>query len=611
MKKIPKILGVLTLLFSIFASFGLSLSTEVHAADNATVILHKKMMTVLPDDIQNTGGEMDEFGVYEDYTDGVTFNVFDVTNDFYARRVVGDTVDEAITFVQGLAPTGTAFRTGVTDTDGELDFTLPKKSGGKDAVYLFIESDKAGVTVAANMVLAFPVYLLDDDGEYTDTELDTIHLYPKNVIAADGELQVTKRGTADNALLNGAEFIIQSDLTDRYLSGVANGFFTWSDDIADAKAFLTGRSYGIGTNAFTDVVGANGVLSVNGLLPGDYALIETDAPANAAIIDAENYREFEIVAGQTTATSFTVLNDTILVDKNHVGLEHDYDIGELIDYHAEVNIPVGIGDKLPNDAYKHPALIIRDIPVDGLQFNNDLVLTIDGANFAIDPLWLDLTTDANGFILTIPAAALVDFAGEILELDYHMFLDGSAVPDLGYNNVMEVETDLLEDDDETENVYTGGKRFLKVDANIAEGDNRLLEGAEFVVRDADSDTANYLIIDPVTKKVSWTTDLALATRFTSDSDGLLEVTGLSYGTYWLEETVAPEDYIMIENRIAFTITFFSYADDGELIAPQEVINVRKGRLPSTGGPGIMGVVGVGMALVLTTGGYYVKRRNEE
>lgn len=46
-----------------------------------------------------------------------------------------------------------------------------------------------------------------------------------------------------------------------------------------------------------------------------------------------------------------------------------------------------------------------------------------------------------------------------------------------------------------------GKRFVKVDGDVTS--DQTLAGAEFVVRDQDSDTAKYLSIDPSTKAVSW------------------------------------------------------------------------------------------------------------
>ena len=607
MKKLPKILGLLTLLFSILVGFSSIANEEVHATPpvTASVTLHKKMMDELPDPLlQNTGEVDSRFDVYENYSDGIEFKVYDVTTSFYNARAGGSTVDQALATVTANPTAGTLTATQTTGPNGLAGFNLPKKSGGKDAVYVFVETDKAGVTKAANMALAFPVYKMNTDGSYTNKELNEIHLYPKNIVSK-GDLEVTKKGTADDALLNGAEFIIQSNQTNRYLSGVANGFFTWSDNIANAKKFYTGRTYGIGTNAFTDVAGSDGLLRIAGLIPGSYKLIETDAPDNVAIIDEYQNIDFTIVANATTPTTVTVWNDTIKVDKEHVGLIADYDIGDLIPYTASVNIPWGIGDKLSNDNYKHPEFIITDVPVAGLKFNNDLAVTINGVNFAINPDWLD--TSGNGFVLTIPASALETFAGEDLDLAYNMYLDGTAVPDLDYNNTIKVETDLLEDDDETEDVYTGGKRFVKIDANFT-GDNNKLAGAKFVVKRVSD--GKFMVVG-ANNAITWVNTQAGATEIVSNANGIVNIMGLAYGDYQLIETEAPEDYVLNTTPIPFTVASGTYGVPGQLVNPAEVVNVRKGRLPLTGGPGIMGVVGVGIALVLTTGGYYFKRRDEE
>src|SRR5690554_6865589 len=121
MKKAIKILGVLTLLFSIVSSLGFSALEVVRADDTATVTLHKKMMTELPNPLlQNTGDLDPRFNVYEDYTDGVTFSVYDVSADYYTARDGGATVSAALATVQGLDISGrTALATDTTDNTGE------------------------------------------------------------------------------------------------------------------------------------------------------------------------------------------------------------------------------------------------------------------------------------------------------------------------------------------------------------------------------------------------------------------------------------------------------------------------------------------------------------
>lgn len=608
MKKVIKILGVLTLLFSIVSSLGFSALEVVRADDTATVTLHKKMMTELPDPLlQNTGDLDARFDVYEDYTDGVTFSVYDVSADYYTARAGGATVNAALAAVQGLDISGrTALATDTTDNTGEAGFNLNKFDGsGRHAVYLIVESPKAGVTVAANMVLMFPVYRMNTNGTYTDDELRDIHLYPKNVVTK-GDLIVDKRGSADNSLLSGAEFIIQSNATNRYLSGAANGYFTWSDDSADAHKFLTGRTYGIGTTDLTDVAGATGMLTVNGLIPGSYKLIETAAPADAAIIDSENNQDFTIEAGATTPTSLTVVNDTIIVDKDIVGDKRDYNVGDMIPYAIKVNIPVGMGDTLSNGDYKHPSMIITDAPDIGLKFSN--IVEIKAGDTIIPLSDVTLDDSGNGFVMTILADKLAADAGKDLTITYNMYLDGSVNPDLAYENTATVTmTRITTDNDDGPEVFTGGKRFIKKDKDLA---NLNLAGATFVVRDGDADDALYLAIG-ANNAVSWVASEADAKKFTTLADGIVDIRGLDYGTYYLEEITAPTDYVLLTDRIAFTVGSGTYGAPEQLVDPAVVVNIRKGRLPSTGGSGIVGIVGIGLVLITTTGGYYIKRRRDE
>ena len=271
MKKALKILGILTLLFSLFANLGFSAIEMVQAADTATVTLHKKMMTELPNPLlQNTGAPDNRFDAYEDYTDGVTFTYYDVSDEFYAARTNGNSVEDALALVNALDPVADSLDSVgfvTTDNTGSASKVLDKFDGDdRHAVYLIVETSKAGLTAAANMILMFPVYRMNTDGTYTDVELEDIHLYPKNIVSK-GDLEVIKRGTADDSLLSNAEFMIQSNATNHYLAGVANGYFTWTANADDAHKFQTGQTYGIGSTNITNVAGALGILNVNGLIP--------------------------------------------------------------------------------------------------------------------------------------------------------------------------------------------------------------------------------------------------------------------------------------------------------------------------------------------------------
>lgn len=199
-----------------------------------------------------------------------------------------------------------------------------------------------------------------------------------------------------------------------------------------------------------------------------------------------------------------------------------------------------------------------------------------------------------------------------MTFSYKMQLNSTATPDDGYKNKAEVkvsgETDTLTGDDE-ETVYTGGKRFVKIDADLAEPDNKLA-GAEFVVRDLNNENANYWGINPETKKNGWVSEYENAVKFKTDPDGIIDITGLAYGTYYLEETVAPAGYILLKERIEFEVTKESYKGaDSQLVAPTEVVNRHKGTLPSTGGMGIVALLMFGVA-AFGIAGWYFKRNGK-
>ena len=86
---------------------------------------------------------------------------------------------------------------------------------------------------------------------------------------------------------------------------------------------------------------------------------------------------------------------------------------------------------------------------------------------------------------------------------------------------------------------------------------------------------------------------------------------LQYGTYYLEETKAPEKYVPLTNRVAFTVDEQSYVTAGQLISPEKIPNKHKGTLPSTGGKGIYVYIGAGVVLLLIAGLYFARRKHSQ
>lgn len=642
-KKIVKVLLTVLLIVPSIAGLvggGIAGYGEELPPEKASVTVHKKKMNSSVGPNQNTGDIMNEFDQY-DGLENVEFKIYDVSQEFYASLRETNSRIAAIAAVQQIVPDDSDSRlvsTNSTDASGEFSVTLNKKSSvegaEKDAVYLFVESPKAGVTIAKNMVLAFPVYQVDSDGKYTDIELSDIHLYPKNVVNTDGVIEVIKKGTADGAGLNGAQFVLQKMVNGEawVVTGVNNGLYTWEkrftngSENPNAFKFESGKSYSIqesSPNAFeivaTDLDTA-GKLIIRSLENGDYTLVEVEAPENAGMITLETETNFSIP--RDDELPLDIMNDTIIVDKNEEKENHA--IGDEIDYTISFRIPDGIKDVLKNGKKRYNKVELKDT------HDSFLTLINEPANFILKsdstpiPMKEDGVTyyevkedtSTNSFTVSLtPEGIAMLNPGKMLTFSYKMKLNSTATPDNGYKNKADVvvsgETDTLTGDDE-EAVYTGGKRFVKIDADLAESNNKL-EGAEFVVRDKNEDNANYLLIDPDTKEVSWVGTLDAATKFETKEDGIIDITGLAYGTYYLEETVAPEGYVKLEKWIKFVVEEASYKElnslTEELKAPTEVVNRHKGTLPSTGGMGIVALLTFGVA-AFGIAGWYFKRNGK-
>jgi LPXTG-motif cell wall-anchored protein len=151
-------------------------------------------------------------------------------------------------------------------------------------------------------------------------------------------------------------------------------------------------------------------------------------------------------------------------------------------------------------------------------------------------------------------------------------------------------------DSET-NVYNAKFTVTKKD-----GKDQPLAGAGFVVKNADN---KYYKKDGTV--VSWVTDIAQATEYTSNASGVVEsFTGLVDGTYTLVEKTVPSGY----NKAAdstFTIAASDYTA-ANLVQTAEVINNKGAELPSTGGIGTTIFYVIGAILVLGAGILLVTRR---
>ena len=186
MKGVRKSLALLALMLPL-VMLGTQKAAAAETETQVAFDLHKIVFPEgeMPEASLNTGDTSGEHAdLLSDYRglNDVTFEAYDVSDQFYQLRQAGKTVEEAQQSLSELADSNLGHalatqKTAVVDgEDGTATFSLPAKTNGKDANYLFHEAAAPAIVKekAKNMVVVLPV--LTKAGE----ELSTIHLYPKN-----------------------------------------------------------------------------------------------------------------------------------------------------------------------------------------------------------------------------------------------------------------------------------------------------------------------------------------------------------------------------------------------------------------------------------------------
>lgn len=138
--------------------------------------------------------------------------------------------------------------------------------------------------------------------------------------------------------------------------------------------------------------------------------------------------------------------------------------------------------------------------------------------------------------------------------------------------------------------------------NANKDKSKKLAKAEFIlykeVTKNEQKTTYYYKWDDSTKEVKWVTDKKEATPKTTTADGKASFQGIAAGSYFLEETKAPDGYNKLKNPVKVEITAEYDDTDGKLtgssatstngkqyIQTVEVPNKAGAVLPSTGGIG--------------------------
>lgn len=618
-KNLWAILATVIMALPLFVGFG-GTSASAEGEDpvektTATIVVHKvandeKIVDGDPNlpgnQIVNNGEKVEGLTPIS----GVEFNIYDMTpGSTNYGNVVGNgtTISDGTVTFPDLPKTITITK---TNADGEKE---------EEEVYAKYQIREEGAKpeyvtdTAVDIDIQFPVYGVDEDGNFTDDQLDPIHIYPKNeVFGAAPEFEKYGRVGNDGkeTALDNAEFVMYRDGANgrEYLQplptdGTPSDIKWGPKETAETFPSLGGKvsvadknaNYLLpeGTYYFEETKTANNDYS----LPSNYVIsveIGKDADGNPSFI----YDVVDAYASTDDSKTNRVVNQAANITKVlDSGEEIDYQYGKEIGYTVTVDVPKNITKdysnfKVVDNANEALQYVDGSLEISGLTEGEDYTIT------STNPLTIDFDTDSAAGLQV--SSTVEKLGGSSLEINYDMIIKEGSTPDTQFTNSATVQLTPNDKTTEPVPVETYGKKFMKVDSA---DDSIGLVGAEFAVKNSDG---KYLT--SINGVYGWadSVDAKGVVKITSGSDGSFEIKGLEAGKYFLEELVAPDQYAKLLNDLEFTVAEGSYSK----VEPLDVKNTHKGKLPSTGGTGIIAFVAIGVVAVAGAVLYFTKGRRQ-
>ena len=409
---------------------------------------------------------------------------------------------------------------------------------------------------------------------------------------------------------------IASDAAKVYLATDTDGYVTWNTATADDED--TVAAFAKLALAYAKANGIDPVKSSEN--DGEFVITGTsgkfeDLTLGYYLVDST----MGALCGLTTTNpdaSINAKNGIPTVDKqvledstNQWGASNTADIGQTVEFRVTINVHAGAENYILHDvmsagiAYRSITKIEHIIPgkethemtADNYQVKTGDDVVTDGCTFEIhfSKALCDKLETNDKIVVTYTAMlnrnAVINGAGN----------DNSAWLSFGEGGVS---------NEDTVTTYTYGIDIIKTDSS-----NKLIDGAQFKIYDAENggnEVAVVLMDDGVTYRRARADETGIAIDV---AGGQARVVGLDNGTYYLEETVAPEGYNKLTSRQKFIVS------DGNLDAVfnsgiystgsgVHVINKTGNILPETGGMGTTLFVTFGAIVVLFTGVILVTKK---
>ena len=307
-------------------------------------------------------------------------------------------------------------------------------------------------------------------------------------------------------------------------------------------------------------------------------------------------------------------------DGNYV-TEGSHNYGDVIEYKITGEVP----DTTQFTTYTYK---VTDTMPTGITFNKDVKVFVndteitfgeDGKSAKGDTL----TKDDSGFVFTLNPFEHQDNILKPITITYTGTVNENAVLHKDDNNNT-AALDISDDPnttttrhfEEITHHWVFGVRVVKTDKADTQEDAKRLAGAEFALykkvpaEEEGKTVEKFYKLSDDGKTVTWVDDITNATTVKTDAEGLAYFKGLEAGTYYLNETEAPEGYTLIENDVEVIVNKDTGTEGSEqpviTLTTKNVVNNKGSKLPETGGMGttmiylIGGMLTVGAAVLLIT-----------
>ena len=406
----------------------------------------------------------------------------------------------------------------------------------------------------------------------------------------------------------------------------------------------------VGKHLQTTATGTSGefnstkqIYTISGLSAGYYLVKDKDNTVNAENHDAYTNYIMEVVQNVevTPKTSVPTVTKKIVEngDKKNATTAK---VGDVVNFELTGTLPDNYAD------YTKYQYEFHDTLSKGLTYNGDVKVYVKNGkaetelastSYVVDPANKQTTTPTNSTAITVKftdlkantvtganeATVTISKDSEII-VKYSATLNENAVVgeagntntvNLVYsNNPNNTSTGTTKDDKAT--VYTFQLNVTKVDGTNS---GTKLAGAKFKLY-YETDNTRYYVKEVTNDNTikSWTNTENEALELTTDSNGDITVKGLKEGTYYLEETKAPDGYNKLTAPVKVDIANDStdihkldsvkadgvdgIVSDDKAIGTITVANNKGSTLPSTGGMGtklfyaVGGILMAGAAIVL-------------